>query len=107
MDSTARAVAQGATQPATGEPAAGGAARATPGRRRICQRVSQVQPMPGSTMKGTVRTGQGDTTLSRAEFGKRFRARFYNPAFESLRPRSTSWRTWLGMLTATVARALA
>ena len=36
-------------------------------------------------MKETVRKGQGDTTLSRAEFGKRFRARFYDPAFDSLR----------------------
>lgn len=32
----------------------------------------------------TVRRGQGDTTLSRAEFSKRFRARFYDPAFDSL-----------------------
>jgi multimeric flavodoxin WrbA len=36
-------------------------------------------------MKETVRKGQGDTMLSRAEFGKRFRARFYDPAFDSLR----------------------
>jgi multimeric flavodoxin WrbA len=33
----------------------------------------------------TVRKGQGDPTLSRAEFSKRFRARFYDPAFDSLR----------------------
>jgi len=32
----------------------------------------------------TVRKGQGDTTLSRAEFSKRFRAQFYDPAFDSL-----------------------
>lgn len=31
-----------------------------------------------------VRKGQGDPTLSREEFGKRFRARFYDPAFDSL-----------------------
>ena len=31
-----------------------------------------------------VRKGQGDTTLSREEFGKRFRTRFYDPAFDSL-----------------------
>ncbi len=31
-----------------------------------------------------VRKGQGDTKLSREEFGKRFRARFYDPAFDSL-----------------------
>jgi multimeric flavodoxin WrbA len=31
-----------------------------------------------------VRKGQGDTTLSRAEFGRRFRARFYDPAFDKL-----------------------
>jgi multimeric flavodoxin WrbA len=36
-------------------------------------------------MKETVRKGQGDPKLSRAEFGKRFRARFYDPAFDSLR----------------------
>ncbi len=32
----------------------------------------------------TVRKGQGDPTLSRAEFSKRFRAHFYDPAFDSL-----------------------
>ena len=31
-----------------------------------------------------VRKGQGDTKLSREEFGKRFRGRFYDPAFEPL-----------------------
>jgi multimeric flavodoxin WrbA len=36
-------------------------------------------------VKDTVRKGQGDTTLSRAEFRNRFRARFYDPAFDSLR----------------------
>jgi multimeric flavodoxin WrbA len=33
----------------------------------------------------TVRKGQGDTKLSRAEFSKRYRAHFYDPAFDSLR----------------------
>jgi multimeric flavodoxin WrbA len=31
-----------------------------------------------------VRKGQGDTTLSREEFSRRFRARFYDPAFDAL-----------------------
>jgi multimeric flavodoxin WrbA len=31
-----------------------------------------------------VRTGQGDTQLSREEFGRRFREQFYDPAFEPL-----------------------
>src|SRR3954465_10254144 len=31
-----------------------------------------------------VRKGQGDTTLSREEFGRRFRARFHDPAFDRL-----------------------
>src|SRR5690349_15769316 len=31
-----------------------------------------------------VRKGQGDTTLSREEFSRRFRERFYDPAFDSL-----------------------
>jgi multimeric flavodoxin WrbA len=35
-------------------------------------------------MQPIVRKGQGDTKLSRAEFSKRFRARFYDPAFDSL-----------------------
>src|SRR5689334_18382923 len=30
------------------------------------------------------RKGQGDTTLSREEFSRRFRARFYDPAFDAL-----------------------
>src|SRR5690242_11831670 len=30
------------------------------------------------------RKGQGDPKLSREEFGKRFRARFYDPAFDAL-----------------------
>jgi multimeric flavodoxin WrbA len=37
---------------------------------------------PGATP--TVRKGQGDTTLSREEFSRRFRERFYDPAFEPL-----------------------
>ncbi|MQA29024.1 MAG: NADPH-dependent FMN reductase [Luteitalea sp.] len=32
----------------------------------------------------TVRTGQGSTKLSREEFGRRWRERFYDPAFEAL-----------------------
>jgi multimeric flavodoxin WrbA len=32
-----------------------------------------------------VRRGQGDTKLTREEFGKRFRAQFYDPAFDSLK----------------------
>jgi len=31
-----------------------------------------------------VRKGQGDTTLSREEFGRRFRERFYDRAFDPL-----------------------
>jgi multimeric flavodoxin WrbA len=32
----------------------------------------------------TVRKGQGDTTLSREEFARRFREQFYDPAFDAL-----------------------
>jgi multimeric flavodoxin WrbA len=35
-------------------------------------------------VRPTVRKGQGDTTLSREEFARRFRARFYDPAFDDL-----------------------
>jgi len=43
-----------------------------------------------------VRKGQGNPKLSREEFGKRFRARFYDPAFDSLnteieRLENTAW----------------
>src|SRR6186713_1267070 len=31
-----------------------------------------------------VRKGQGEAKLSRKEFGRRFRGRFYDPAFDSL-----------------------
>ena len=34
---------------------------------------------------GEVRKGQGDVKLSREEFARRLRERFYDPAFEPLR----------------------
>jgi hypothetical protein len=55
--------------------------------------------MGGTPVPATpaVRQGQGDTTLSRAEFEKRFRVQFYDPAFDGLsaeigRPRVLSDR---------------
>ncbi len=33
-----------------------------------------------------VRTGQGDVKLSREEFDRRLRERFYDPAFDAVRP---------------------
>jgi multimeric flavodoxin WrbA len=38
----------------------------------------------GSKVQPFVRKGQGDTTLSREEFAKRYREQFYDPAFEPL-----------------------
>lgn len=40
---------------------------------------------PPTVRPPIVRKGQGDPTLSRAQFSKRFRAHFYDPAFDSLR----------------------
>jgi multimeric flavodoxin WrbA len=37
----------------------------------------------------SVRKGQGDPKLSREEFGRRFRAQFYDPAFDSLQAQIT------------------
>jgi multimeric flavodoxin WrbA len=46
-----------------------------------------------------VRTGQTDVKLSRAEFGERFRERFYDPAFDEEQPRlaaleETAWEAY-------------
>ena len=57
--------------------------------------------MRNETAPPAVRKGQGDTTLSREEFAKRFREQFYDPAFEPLtaeiaRLTQVAWQAYEG-----------